>query len=376
MLGLLLVFQDGEVFAGKRGASKRAAGSSKRFKGGSKQVIQASQNVAVNEQAVENNESDEVFTESKNDDRVSELSKANSQMLDKLSDAQNKNAQMSADLSAAQDKIDELELDALQKNVADKQIENQKATARTLSGNYSNAIAELQNKCSGVGSGFNKVLSSLGFATATSTITALGSATASAGQFVNRSSDKMNNAMDLTQKIASTTASVSSVASTVSVATATKNMESAVSKLKACRSQVSEFQKVVNKIGDEADNMAQQENYDETVYEKLNDYVSAGNKIISACNGLNEKDSNDVLKMMKASTAVSAVGSAAAVVGSTLEVVSAVKGGLGDKQNIAYTAGNIGSSVASLGATILNGVAQNKLKKVAQSAVDCEQIIK
>ncbi len=376
MLGLLLVFQDGEVFAGKRGASKRAGSLRKRFAGNAKQVISASSNVAVAEQKVKSNGSNEVFVESKNDDRIYELSKENSKMSADLSAAQNKNAQMTSELSAAQDKIDKLELDALQKNVADKQIENQKAKLRTLSGKYSDAITEVQNKCDSVGASFNKVLSSLGFATATSTISALGSATATTGQFVDRSKAKMESAMDLTQKIATTTASVSSVASTITVATATKNMESAISKLKTCHSAVSEFQKVIGEIGSEADEMAQQENYDETVYDKLNEYVSVGNKIASICNNVSEKDSNDILKMMKASTAVSAVGSAAAVAGSALEVVSAVKGGLGNKSDIAYTASNIGSSVASVGATILNGVAQSKLKKIAQSAVDCAQVIK
>ena len=373
MLGFLIVFQDGDVWASKRGGSKKAAGSRKRFSGISKKAVSVDAKVVSNQEVEESVKEDASVP-------VPDTPVVTVQDNTELINLSKENAQMSADLSAAQDKIDKLELDALQKNVTDKQIENQKATARTLAGDYSNAITEVQNKCSGVGSGFNKVLSSLGFATVTSSLSALGSAAVITGEFTNRSTPKMEKTMDIAQKVGSAVSSVSSVASTVSVATATKNMESAISKLKVCRTSISEFQKVVNKISDEADGIAQQENYDENVYDKLNGYVSTGNKIISTCNGLNEKDSNDVLKMMKASTAVSAVGSAAAVAGAALEVVSAVKEKkgeyLGKNQRIGYTASNIGSSVASLGTTILNGVAQSKLKKIAQSAVDCEQIIK
>ena len=67
--------------------------------------------------------------------------------------------------------------------------------------------------------------------------------------------------------------------------------------------------------------------------------------------------------------------------GSALEVAATVKYAksgdvLSDKARGVYTVSHAASSVTSLGATVLNAVAQGKLKKLAQSAVDCEAIMK
>ncbi len=387
ILGLVMMFQDGDVMAGNK-KSKRFAGVKKRFASVSSNTAVATtpvvQTVEATPATVDNSEMNKLSEENaKMSEELTSMQKKNAEMTDNLNSMQTKNTQMAEDLSSVSAKMDSLETSVLQQQVENKklQIANaQNTKAITLQGNYSEAFNHVQSSCSGIGGNFNSVLKTLGFATVTSGLSSLAGAAVGTAGLMNRTSYKAEKTADLTQKIGTVASTASSLASTVSIASATKNMKSAIKKLKECRAAVSSFQKVVGEINVEVEDMGNQEDYNQELYDRLNNYVTIGNKVVSTCGKMSEKDASDIDKMMTASTTVSAVGTAASVAGTALEVASVFKekkgGTLSNKQFKADTITHIGSSVASLGSTILNGVAQGKLKSLAQSAVDCDAILK